>query len=681
MFLARQLSDSVAVLSGVGPKKVQALNKLGINTIEDLLTAYPFRYDDYAARKLAEIGDQEKVALKGTVATEPVLSRFGRQKNRLNFKLLVEHDVIMVTFFNQGYLRSRIELGKELTVYGKWNHKRQSLTGMKILADENSNELGGVYRSSKEIKQSQVKKLIEQAYDEYEDAIVDIIPDYLAKKYHLLSRREIIHEIHFPKDQKSAKLARRSGTFEEFFLFQARMQYIKENDNINEGLKIDYKLGKLKQFIASLPFELTNSQKKVVNEICHDLHMQRHMNRLLQGDVGSGKTIVAAIIMYAAITAGFQAALMVPTEILAQQHATKLAQLFEPIGVTVALLTSSTVTRVAQRRELLSNLKKGTINLVVGTHALIQPDIEFLNLGLVVTDEQHRFGVGQRQILREKGKSPDVLMMTATPIPRTLALTTYGEMDVSTIRELPKGRKAIRTQWVKNRQLASAYEFLERELANNSQAYIVSPLIEESEAMDLKNAEEIFNKTNERLGSRYQVGLLHGKMSSEEKEKVMSAFKEHEIDVLVATTVIEVGVDVANATVMMILDADRFGLAQLHQLRGRVGRGDKQSYCLLVADPKNEYGIARMQIMTETNDGFVIAQKDLELRGQGDILGNKQSGMPEFKLGDPIADLRILQIAKEEAQQIISDEHFKQKKENGELIKYLNRTLLGTSFD
>ncbi|MDV7757141.1 ATP-dependent DNA helicase RecG [Liquorilactobacillus mali] len=679
--MAKQLSDSVAVLSGVGPKKVQALNKLGINTIEDLLTAYPFRYDDYAARKLAEIGDQEKVALKGTVATEPVLSRFGRQKNRLNFKLLVEHDVIMVTFFNQGYLRSRIELGKELTVYGKWNHKRQNLTGMKILADENSNELGGVYRSSKEIKQSQVKKLIEQAYDEYEDAIVDIIPDYLAKKYHLLSRKEIIHEIHFPKDQKSAKLARRSGTFEEFFLFQARMQYIKENDNINEGLKINYKLGKLKQFIARLPFELTNSQKKVVNEICHDMHMQRHMNRLLQGDVGSGKTIVAAIIMYAAITAGFQTALMVPTEILAQQHATKLAQLFEPMGVTVALLTSSTVTRVAQRRELLSNLKKGTINLVVGTHALIQPDIEFLNLGLVVTDEQHRFGVGQRQILREKGKSPDVLMMTATPIPRTLALTTYGEMDVSTIRELPKGRKTIRTQWVKNRQLASAYEFLERELANNSQAYIVSPLIEESEAMDLKNAEEIFNKTNERLGSRYQVGLLHGKMSGEEKEKIMSAFKEHKIDVLVATTVIEVGVDVANATVMMILDADRFGLAQLHQLRGRVGRGDKQSYCLLVTDPKNEYGIARMQIMTETNNGFVIAQKDLELRGQGDILGNKQSGIPEFKLGDPIADLRILQIAKEEAQQIINNEHFKQKKENEELIKYLNRTLLGASFD
>lgn len=679
--MAKELSDSVAVLAGVGPKKVQALNKLGINTIEDLLTAYPFRYDDYAARKITEIGDQEKVALKGTVATEPVLSHFGRQKNRLNFKLLVEHDVIMVTFFNQGYLRSKIELGKELTIYGKWNHKRQSLAGMKILADENSNELGGVYRSSKEIKQSQVKKIIEQAYSEYEDVIVDIIPDCLVKKYRLLSRKEIMHGIHFPEDQKSAKLARRSGIFEEFFLFQARMQYIKENENINNGLKIDYELEKLKQFIANLPFELTNSQKKVVNEICHDMHLQRHMNRLLQGDVGSGKTIVAAIIMYAAITAGFQAALMVPTEILAQQHAIKLAQLFEPIGVNVALLTSSTVTRVKQKRELLSNLKKGTINLVVGTHALLQPDIEFANLGLVVTDEQHRFGVGQRQILREKGKSPDVLMMTATPIPRTLALTTYGEMDVSTINELPKGRKIIKTQWLKNKQLASAYEFIERKLNNSSQAYIVSPLIEESEAMDLKNAEEIFDKTTERFGSRYHVGLLHGKMSSDEKENVMTAFKDHKIDVLVATTVIEVGVDVANATVMMILDADRFGLAQLHQLRGRVGRGDKQSYCLLISDPKNEYGIARMQIMTETNNGFVIAQKDLELRGQGDILGNKQSGMPEFKLGDPINDLRILQIAKEEAQQIIGDERFKQKKENEELIKYLNRTLLGTSFD
>lgn len=679
--MAKELSDSVVVLAGVGPKKVQALNKLGINTIEDLLTAYPFRYDDYAARKITEIGDQEKVALKGTVATEPVLSHFGRQKNRLNFKLLVEHDVIMVTFFNQGYLRSKIELGKELTIYGKWNHKRQSLAGMKILADENSNELGGVYRSSKEIKQSQVKKIIEQAYSEYEDVIVDIIPDCLVKKYRLLSRKEIMHGIHFPEDQKSAKLARRSGIFEEFFLFQARMQYIKENENINNGLKIDYELEKLKQFIANLPFELTNSQKKVVNEICHDMHLQRHMNRLLQGDVGSGKTIVAAIIMYAAITAGFQAALMVPTEILAQQHAIKLAQLFEPIGVNIALLTSSTVTRVKQKRELLSNLKKGTINLVVGTHALLQPDIEFANLGLVVTDEQHRFGVGQRQILREKGKSPDVLMMTATPIPRTLALTTYGEMDVSTINELPKGRKIIKTQWLKNKQLASAYEFIERELNNSSQAYIVSPLIEESEAMDLKNAEEIFDKTTERFGSRYHVGLLHGKMSSDEKENVMTAFKDHKIDVLVATTVIEVGVDVANATVMMILDADRFGLAQLHQLRGRVGRGDKQSYCLLISDPKNEYGIARMQIMTETNNGFVIAQKDLELRGQGDILGNKQSGMPEFKLGDPINDLRILQIAKEEAQQIIGDERFKQKKENEELIKYLNRTLLGTSFD
>ncbi|KRM90702.1 ATP-dependent DNA helicase RecG [Liquorilactobacillus cacaonum] len=679
--MSKNLNDSVAVLTGVGPKKVAALNKLGINSIEDLLTAFPFRYDDFATRKLSEISDQEKVALKGTVATEPVLSRFGRQKNRLNFRFLIDHDVIMVSFFNQSYLQSKIELGKNLIVYGKWNHKRQSLAGIKILSQEANTELGGVYRSSKDLKQSQVKKIVEVAYNEYADVIVDVVPQSIMTKYRLLPRKEVIREIHFPTNQKAAKLARRSGTFEEFFLFQARLQYIKENQSINQGKKIEYDLKKVKNFIAQLPFELTTAQKKVVNEICHDLHSKNHMNRLLQGDVGSGKTIVAAIIMYAAVTAGVQAAMMVPTEILAQQHAKKLSELFEPFGVNVALLTSSTVSKVARRRELLRNLNNGVVNIVIGTHALIQPDIVFQNLGLVVTDEQHRFGVGQRQILREKGSTSDVLMMTATPIPRTLALTTYGEMDVSTINELPKGRKAIRTQWLKDNQMMSAFEFIERELRNHAQVYIVSPLIEESEVMDLKNAEEIYKKTSDYFDSRYHVGLLHGRMNSNEKENIMLDFKEHAIDILVSTTVIEVGVDVPNATIMLILDADRFGLAQLHQLRGRVGRGDKQSYCLLVASPKNEYGIARMQVMINTNDGFEIAQKDLELRGQGDILGNKQSGIPDFKLGDPIADLRILQIAKEEAHQVVSAEDFKQKKENEELMKYLNQTLLENSFD
>ncbi|MCP9311828.1 ATP-dependent DNA helicase RecG [Liquorilactobacillus satsumensis] len=677
----KKLDDPVSVLPGVGPKKVVALNKLNINTIEDLLNAFPFRYEDFAARKLAEVNDQEKVALKGTVASEPVVSRFGRNKNRLNFRFLIEHEVIMVTFFNQAYLAKQIETGKEMAIYGKWDAKKQRLMGIKILAAAAEDELGGVYRSSKEIKQSQVKKLVAEAFQAYHELLVDLIPLALRKKYRLMSRVEMVRNIHFPDNATTAKLARRTGIFEEFFLFQVKVQYLKKHNRVADGIKLDYDLSKLKVLIAQLPFTLTAAQKRVVNEICADLHHDYHMNRLLQGDVGSGKTIVAAIALYAAVTAGFQAALMVPTEILAQQHAEKFAHLFKDLDVNLALLTSATLGRASQRKELLKNLANGQVDLVVGTHALIQDDVNFKKLGLVVTDEQHRFGVSQRQILRQKGHAPDVLMMTATPIPRTLALTTYGEMDVSTIDELPAGRKAIETIWLKNKQQEQAYAFIEKQLDNGAQVYIVSPLIAESEMMDLKNAEEVYLKAKKRLEPQYHVGLLHGKMKGEEKEQVMRAFKAQQLHVLVATTVIEVGVDVPNATVMMILDADRFGLAQLHQLRGRVGRGTQQSYCLLLADPKNEYGSARMKVMTQTNDGFVIAQKDLELRGQGDVLGSKQAGVPDFKLGDPVANLNVLQVAQKEAAQIVKDPMFTTGNQS-ELYRYVRRSLVtGMSFD
>ncbi|KRL04694.1 ATP-dependent DNA helicase [Liquorilactobacillus oeni DSM 19972] len=682
MFVLKSLNDSISVLPGVGPKKMVALNKLNINTIADLLGAYPFRYEDFATRKLSEVSDQQKVALKGTVASEPVISRFGRKKNRLNFRLLIEHDVIMVTFFNQAYLAKQVETGKSLAVYGKWDAKRQSLTGIKILAAAADDELGGVYRSSKEIKQSQVKKLVAEAFKEYQELIVDLIPEKLRHKYRLMSRKEMIRNIHFPDNQKIAKLARRTGVFEEFFLFQVKMQYLKRHSRIKNGIQIKYDLQKLRSFIAGLPFTLTPAQKRVVNEICYDLHHKYHMNRLLQGDVGSGKTIVAAIALYAAVTAGFQAALMVPTEILAQQHAEKFVQLFKGLDVNLVLLTSATASKAKQRRELLKNLENGQIDIVIGTHALIQDDVNFAKIGIVVTDEQHRFGVSQRQVLRQKGKSPDVLMMTATPIPRTLALTAYGEMEVSTIDELPKGRKIIKTFWLKNSQLAQAYSFIQKQLKEHAQAYIVSPLIAESEMMDLKNAEEVYAKTKKLFEPQYHVGLLHGKMSSDEKRQIMAAFKDHQIDVLVSTTVIEVGVDVTNATVMMILDAERFGLAQLHQLRGRVGRGERQSYCLLLADPKNEYGVARMKVMVQTNDGFMIAQKDLELRGQGDILGSKQAGMPEFKLGDPVADLNVLQVAQKEAAQVVNNPAFDDSQNKDPLFKYVKHSLsTGMSFD
>lgn len=672
----RSLLDPVSVLNGAGPKRLTALNKLGINTIEDLLTFYPFRYDDLSTKNLDEIADQEKATIKGTVASEPVLARFGRKKSRLNFRFLVGQDVLMVTFFNQPYLASKIETGQEIGVYGKYDVKRQKMTGMKLFSSKANDDFVGVYRSSKDIRPNTIKQFVSQAYEQYSSLIEDVVPRSLRKKYRLLDRKQLIHDMHFPISRSAADLARRSAIFEEFFRYQAGLQFMKVRDQHSNGQIISYDNTLLKKFIAQLPFELTNAQKKVVNEICDDMHHPVHMNRLLQGDVGSGKTVVAALAMYAAVTAGFQCALMAPTEILAEQHAEKLAELFDPLNVNVALLTHSSIGKLAQKRELMTHLADGDIQIVVGTQALIQPDVIFHNLGLVVIDEQHRFGVEQRKLLRMKGTKPDVLAMTATPIPRTLAITSYGEMDVSIIDELPKNRKPVRTQWFSKKQTSEAINFLSQQIASGAQAFIVSPLIDESEMMELQNAQEVYQKMSELFKNKYKVGLLHGQLKTQEKDQVMQDFKNKEYSILVATTVVEVGIDIPNATVMMILDADRFGLAQLHQLRGRVGRGNRQSYCLLVADPKNDYGKARMDTMVQTNDGFLIAQRDLELRGPGEVLGSKQAGMPEFQVGDPVENLNILQIAQQEAHAIISDDDFERKTENTGLINYLRRTVL-----
>lgn len=669
----QSLNDSVSVLKGVGPQKTAALCKLGILTIDDLLTDYPFRYDDLQAKSLSDVLEQEKVTLKGTVASEPTLIRFGRRRNRLNFRMMVEHQVIMVTFFNQPYLKSKVAMGSSLAIYGRYNAKRQSFTGMKIIPVGQEDDFRGVYRASKEIKASQIQKIVQLAYQKYQGMIEDIVPQSLRQKYRLERRRKMIHDMHFPIDKRHADMARRSAVFEEFFRFQAGIQLLKKSNHYNQGISINYDNQKLKQFIKQLPFELTQAQKRVVNEICRNLRAPVRMNRLLQGDVGSGKTVVAAIAMYATVTAGYQAALMAPTEILAQQHAEKLSKLLAPLGINVGLLTSSSVSKATVRREVLKHIANNDLQVVVGTHALIQDDVIFSDLGLVITDEQHRFGVNQRHKLRKKGNNPDVLAMTATPIPRTLAITTYGEMDVSVIDELPQGRQPIQTVWLHTNQTNEALKLMEQQLNTGAQAYVVSPLIEESEVLDLQNAEEVFERLKKYFQGRFRVGLLHGKMKPDEKETVMQQFKEHQFDVLVSTTVVEVGVDVSNASVMLILNADRFGLAQLHQLRGRVGRGSRKSYCFLIADPNSDYGKERMKTMVETTDGFVIAQRDLELRGPGDVLGTAQAGLPEFKVGDPVADLKILQIAQQEAQRIINESDFQTKNENQNLIHYLKR--------
>lgn len=658
--MTKSIYDSVSVLPYVGEKRLEALHQLGIHTINDLLSHYPIRYEDIQERDLLEIEDQEKVTLKGNVVSEAVVSRFGPKKNRLSFRLIIEHAVISVTFFNQAYLKSKIVTGEEIAVFGKWDAKRKSLTGIKILGTRSDSEKGdfeSVYSANKHIKQSTILQLITEAYNLYQDHIPEVVPPELRIKYRLISHRDAVYAMHFPASEKQKKQARREVVFEEFLLYQMRMQIVRKKQKaMGKGNTLNYNVTDLRNFIETLPFELTKAQKRVVNEICSDLRQPIHMHRLLQGDVGSGKTIVAAIALYAATNVGVQSALMVPTEILAEQHMESLTELFNPLEVRIALLTGSTKTK--ERRLILEQLANGELDVLIGTHALIQQDVYFSKLGLVITDEQHRFGVNQRKLLRDKGKDADVLFMTATPIPRTLAITAYGEMDVSIIDEMPAGRIPIQTTWIKPQNFEKTLEFIELQLRKGSQAYVICPLIEESETMDVKNATDIYEKLTAYYGDRFQVGLLHGKMKSSEKESTMENFKEKKLQVLVSTTVIEVGVNVPNATTMIIYDADRFGLSQLHQLRGRVGRGDKESYCILVANPKTENGMERMKIMTETTDGFILSEKDLELRGPGDLFGNKQSGLPDFKIGDIIGDFGALEAARQEANHLVNQKDF-----------------------
>ncbi|MBE9387711.1 ATP-dependent DNA helicase RecG [Vagococcus salmoninarum] len=679
----KKTSDSIQLLPGVGPKRGENLEALGLFTVEDVLTYYPFRYDDIQEKNIAEIGDQEKVVLKGTVIAEGVVSHYGYRKNRLSFRIMHDQAVINVTFFNQAYLKDKVVLAEEIAIFGKWDAKRKALSGMKILGSKDNQEadFAPIYHLNKKVRQGTLVELIKKTFELYGDVIEEWLPPELLEKYRLYPRKQAMYAMHFPEKAEESQFARRRIVFEEFFEFQMQMQQLRyQEKEVSLGLEILYDVEQLKTFTQGLPFDLTDAQKRVTNEICRDMRSSSHMHRLLQGDVGSGKTVVAAIVMYAAYTAGFQSALMVPTEILAEQHLESLTELFADFPIKIALLTGST--KAKERREILAQLAEGSLDVLIGTHALIQKDVEFKHLGLVITDEQHRFGVNQRKILRDKGDNPDVLFMTATPIPRTLAITAYGEMDVSIIDELPKGRIPIETRWIRPPQLETVLTWTEKELARGSQAYVICPLIEESETIDVKNATEIYETLQAFYGEKYQVGLLHGKMKSQEKDEIMTKFKDNQLQVLVSTTVIEVGVNVPNATTMLIMDADRFGLAQLHQLRGRVGRGNKASYCVLVANPKNEMGSERMKIMTETTDGFVLSQKDLEMRGPGEVFGSRQSGIPQFAVGDIVADFAILEAARQEAVAIWDQPKWWQKKDyQGMCQRVLGKEDNATAFD
>lgn len=657
----RVLEKPVTQVKGVGKLKIDDLKALGITTVIDLLEYLPFRYEDYRIRDLTQVKDGEKVTIQGTVYHEPTLTYFGRKKSRLIAKVVVDHLVITATWFNQPFLQSQLRPGREVVLIGKWDQRRLQITVNQIeFMDQPKSQAVGslqpVYSVGGQITQHFLRKAIGQAFTQFSEAIEENLPTELLRKYKLISRKMALYALHYPEDQEAGRQARRRFAYEELFLFQLKLQaYRTLHRRAGSGIQHSFAKDKLSAFINRLPFELTDAQKQVIEEILREMQSPYPMNRLLQGDVGSGKTVVAAIALYACVLSKYQGALMVPTEILAEQHANALVEWFRPLGIEVGLLKGGLTER--QRRDVLAQLQMGMIDILVGTHALIQEDVYFKALGLVVTDEQHRFGVEQRGILRRKGLDPDVLFMTATPIPRTLAITAFGDMDVSTIRELPKGRIPIETYWVKHELLERVIQHVQKQLDLGHQAYVICPLIEESDKLDVQNAIDVFHQFSHAIQG-HRVGLMHGRLASQEKEAAMREFSENKVQVLVSTTVVEVGVNVPNATVMVVMDADRFGLAQLHQLRGRVGRASYASYCILIADPKGEVGKERMRAMTETRDGFEIAERDLQIRGPGDFFGTKQSGLPEFKVADLANDYRIVECARDDAAALLAKDQF-----------------------
>lgn len=669
------LSDlPVTEVRGIGEETAKQLESLKIFSVYDLLHHFPFRYEHFIEKNIMEAKHEERITVAGVVQTVPSVRYLGRNKNRLTFRMLVDDVLITVTFFNRAFLKNKIHPGGQLTVTGKWDMHRLAITGSECHFGrlENKQKITPVYSVSGNLTTKTLQRHITQAYKQFSHYIEELLPTSFLQAYKLPNKVDALKWLHFPPNEQALKHARRRFVYEEFLIFQLKMQLFRKLTRERAGGRaLLYDEEKVANFISRLSFPLTNAQQRVVSEILKDIRSPYQMSRLLQGDVGSGKTVVAGICMYAVAEAGEQAALMVPTEILAEQHVASLKELYEPFNVRVELLTSSV--KGKKREQLLQELESGEISIIVGTHALIQDDVKFQKLGLVITDEQHRFGVEQRRQLKEKGDRADVLFMTATPIPRTLAISIFGDMDVSIIDELPAGRKKIETYWARHDMFVRVLDFMEKELEKGRQAYVICPLIEESEKIDVQNAIDVYEQLKQHFNGKWDIGLMHGRLHPTEKEEVMKAFSEHDIDILVSTTVVEVGVNVPNATVMIVYDADRFGLAQLHQLRGRVGRGQFQSYCILIADPSTDIGKERMRIMTETVDGFELADYDLKLRGPGEFFGSKQSGMPDFKVADIVHDYRALEVARRDAANLVESSSFWSDEEFVQLRKYIEK--------
>ena len=640
-------------IKGLGPKGVENLKNLNINNIDDLVSFYPYKHNLIMIDDIRNIGDKQNVIIDCIIDSVPLVRRFRSNMNSLTFRAVQNRKMFTVMIFNRAFLKTNLKPGKIVTVFGKYDALKNTLIANDIKLEKiESGSIESIYHLTNGITSKQLKKYINEALLTYNNYI-DYIPSYLNEKYNFISKKEAVNLIHNPKNESDVKASLLKLKYEELFEFMFKINYLKE---LNKKSQDDYvrniDINIINDFIRELPFELTTDQNTAIEDIYKDMTSSKRMNRLLQGDVGSGKTIVSVIAAYINYLSNYQTALMAPTEVLAYQHYETIKNTLGSTNIRIDLLVGSM--KKSEKDEIVKKLKDGKIDFIIGTHALLSENVEFNNLGLVITDEQHRFGVNQRALLRSKGILPDTLYMSATPIPRTFALTIYGDMDISNIKTKPKGRKEIKTIIKSDKELVDVYEMIKNEVENKHQVYIVSPLIEESDVIDLTTVNQIKNNIDLYFKGNVKSAIMHGKLSKQDKDKIMDEFKKGKIDVLISTTVIEVGIDVKNATMMVIYDAERFGLATLHQLRGRIGRNSLDSTCVLIGSEKNE----RLKVMCESNDGFYITERDFEMRGEGDLFGVRQSGDMSFKVANIKQDYKILLQVRDDVKEFIKSKDY-----------------------